>query len=182
MRRIMLKRSIAIALVPLALSTTALAASDTGTYIGISAGQAQMLGNGLSNDAGNALGVFLGHDFAHWEGITWGAEGAYNTLGNFSGMGFNGHATEADISLIGTYYLDPAKKLGVYGKVGYDHTWVSVAGNNNSEDGATYGVGLRYFITPKVETRFGYQYYAVGGSNVLSNHDSAWNMGAAYHF
>ncbi len=178
----MLKYRIAIALVPLVLSTAALADTGTGTYIGVTAGQAQMLGNGLSNDSGNSLGVFLGQDFARWKGITWGAEGAYNTMGNFSGLGFSGHSTEADISLIGTYYLDQANRLGVYGKVGYDHTWVSVAGNNNSEDGATYGAGLRYFITPKVEGRFGYQYYGIGGSNVLSNHDSGWSLGAAYHF
>ena len=180
----MFKHPIAMALIPLTLSTAALAADNGafGTYMGITAGQAQMLGNGLSSNSGNLMGVFLGQDFARWKGVTWGAEGAYNTLGNFSGLGYDGHASEADISLIGTYYLDPANKLGLYGKLGIDHTWTSVAGNTASEEGGTYGVGLRYFVTPHVETRFGFQYYSVGGSNILANHDSAWNLGVAYHF
>lgn len=180
----MLKHSIATALISITLSTAALAEynSTFGTYVGITAGQAQMLGNGLSSNSGNALGVLLGQDFAKWKGVTWGAEGAYNTLGNFSGLGYAGHSSEADISLIGTYYLDRANRLGLYGKLGIDHTWVSAAGNTASEDGGTYGVGLRYFVTPHVETRLGFQYYGVGGSNILANHDSGWNLGAAYHF
>ncbi len=177
----MLKHPVAIALIPFALSTAALAA-DNGTYVGITTGQTQMLGNGLATDAGNVMGLFLGRDFARWEGVTWGAEGTYSTLGNFSGPGYAGHASEADISLIGTYYLDQANKLGLYGKAGIAHTWVSVAGSTSSEEGGTYGVGLRYFVTPRVEARFGFQYYSIGGSNVLANHDSGWLLGAAYHF
>ncbi len=177
----MSKQAIIVALLPLALSTAAMAAGSD-TYVGVTAGQSQMLGNGLSTNTGNEFGVFLGHDFTRWAGITWGGEVSYNTLGNFSGLGVNGHSSEADASLIATYYLDPANRLGIYGKVGYDHTWVSVAGGTQSEDGAAYGAGLRYFFTRQVEGRFGYQYYAVGGSNLLSNHESSWALGAAYHF
>jgi opacity protein-like surface antigen len=161
------------------LASSAYAADNSSAnYMGLTLGQSQMDAGGLSGSTGNAFGVFVGHDFNK----NFGIEAAYNGLGNFSGYGISGHSTEADVSAIGTYYLDGSNTVGLYGKVGIDHTWVNAYGVTDSETGMTYGLGMRYKVTSHIEGRFGLQYYGIGGSNAYYNHETAWSLGAAYRF
>lgn len=166
----------------LVASATVAQAADTGTYLGINTGQARLDGNGFSSNTGDLLGVFVGQDLWKMQALKLGVEGNYSTLGNFSGMMGDGHAREADASLIGTYYLDGANRVGVYAKAGVAHTWITAAGGGSSQTGGTYGVGLRYHFTPQVEGRLGAQYYDLGDATPFYNHSTAWTLGAAYHF
>ncbi|MDE2342225.1 MAG: porin family protein [Betaproteobacteria bacterium] len=176
----MKKHAIALA-GALALGSVA-AHADTGTYLGINVGQAHMNGNGFSSDTGDLLGLFVGQDLWKAHAMRLGVEGSYNTLGNFSGLMGDGHAREGDVSLIGTYYLDPANTVGLYAKAGVAHTWITAAAGGSSQTGGTYGVGVRYHFTPQVEGRLGAQYYDLGDSTPFYNHSTAWTLGAAYHF
>ena len=171
-----------IALVALLFFTAATTAwaneNSSGYYLGLTAGQGVTAASNLTSDTGNAFGAFVGKDLDR----NWGVEAAYNTLGNFSGYGYSGHSNEFDVSLIGTYYFDPKNMLGLYGKVGVDRTWVSANGMTSGDTGGTYGFGLRYNATRQIEARLGMQYYGTGTSNPYYNHNTAWNMGVAYHF
>ncbi|NDU92315.1 MAG: porin family protein [Ferrovum sp.] len=175
-----MKKQIALAVIlTVTTATAALAAeSSNGFYVGVTAGQGVTAASNVTNDTGNAFGVFVGKELNHY----WGIEAAYNTLGNFSGYGYSGHSNEFDVSLIGTYYLDSKDVVGLYGKLGVDHTWVSANGATSSDTGGTYGFGLRYNATKQIEARLGLQYYGTGTSNAYYNHNTAWNLGVAYHF
>lgn len=170
----------------LALSLLAFVASvsaDGGTFVGINAGQSTLASSSLASDQGRAFGVFVGHDYDKYAGIVWGAEGAYNSLGNFGGVGGErGYIEEIDATLVGTRYFNDANTLGLYGKVGIDHTWVSGYGQVFDNSGYTYGFGLRYLATQKIEARLGYQYYGIGSASPMFGHESVVNLGAAYHF
>ena len=175
------KRITAFAAVLAAAGATAQAA-ETGTYLGINVGQSHINGNGFSSSTGDLLGIFVGQDLWKMQAMKLGVEGAYNTLGNFSGVMGDGHAREGDVSLIGTYYLDGANRVGVYAKAGVAHTWLTAADGGSSQTGGTYGVGLRYHFTPQIEGRLGAQYYDLGDATPFYNHSTTWALGAAYHF
>ncbi len=175
-----MKKQIAlVAILIIAATTTAMATENSsGYYVGVTAGQGVTAASNLTSDTGNAFGAFVGKDLNRYFGI----EATYNTLGNFSGYGYSGHSNEFDVSLIGTYYFDPKDVVGLYGKVGVDHTWVTANGNTSGDTGGTYGFGLRYNATRQIEARLGLQYYGTGSSNAYYNHNTAWNLGVAYHF
>ncbi len=128
----MKKNALALAAALMAAGAAAQAA-DNGTYFGISAGQSQINGNGFSSDTGDLLGFFVGQDLWKMQAMKLGVEGTYSSLGNFSGIMGDGHAREGDVSLIGTYYLDSANRVGVYAKAGVAHTWVTAPGGGSSQ-------------------------------------------------
>jgi opacity protein-like surface antigen len=158
------------------LTTTAMAGSESGLYLGASLGQAAVKADGETatgddfdfseEDAGYK--IFAGYNFGIIPLLDLAVEGAYVDFGNPSGSLVDG--TDIDLSVSGWDVFGVVAgtfgPFGIFGKAGLIY-WDSDADIGNSSDSDSgsdpaYGLGAKFQLG-SIAIRAEYEYFDMSG-------------------
>ena len=196
-----MKKIAAVALLSAVVATPAVAA-DSGFYAGVTVGQSRISAPAnivLSKSTDTAAGVLLGTQIDK----NWGVELFYTNVGKFSGTNLAGTAIGSGkgdawgVDVVGTLPLSDVFSL--YGKLGIASVKTRASGymigtgapttlSGASRTTASYGLGLKYNVTPMFALRLGWDRYAaaVSGASFAGSKDkfntNVWTVGALISF
>jgi OOP family OmpA-OmpF porin len=128
--------------------------------------------------------IFGGMQFSPWFGV----ETAYVDLGKIKTDAGDAKVHGVPIDLVGSIPFTGFPQLVPFAKLGtvYTHSDVSGipnAGNSSNGWDWTYGVGLKYYITPPLAIRGEWERFRTKGILGNTNDDvDLWSVGLEWHF
>jgi OOP family OmpA-OmpF porin len=153
--------AIALAVAP------AVAMAQSPWYAGVHIGQADI---DEANDEDTAFRILGGYQINQ----NFAAELAYTDFGKVQGA--KGNAIE----LVGVGSLPVANQFSVYGKLGLSRGEFKASGVSEDSIEVTYGVGVRYDVTPTVGARLEWQNYPDVGDG--ASDVSVLSVGVVFKF
>jgi OOP family OmpA-OmpF porin len=153
--------AIALAVAP------AVAMAQSPWYAGVHIGQADI---DEANDEDTAFRILGGYQINQ----NFAAELAYTDFGKVQGA--KGNAIE----LVGVGSLPVANQFSVYGKLGLSRGEFKAGGVSEDSVEVTYGVGVRYDVTPTVGARLEWQNYPDVGDG--ASDVSVLSVGVVFKF
>ncbi len=176
----------------IAVSSTTLAGSDTGLYIGASAGQAQLDFDGERadldqisdveidiDDDDTAYKIFVGYNIGLVPLVDLGLEAAYVDFGTFNGRVDTNDDSDFEVdgwtgAALAGVNLGP---VGIFGKAGFIN-WDGELESFEEEDGTDplYGVGVKFSLF-SLQLRAEYERYDLDDFDI-----DYFSVGAAFTF
>jgi OOP family OmpA-OmpF porin len=145
-------------------------------YIGINVGQ-NKYDRTLPDDTSDAVGILGGISFNRFFAVELG----YIDLGSVDlapGSSLKGNAWS--LSAVG--FLPLGDNFSLFAKAGAAQTEITAAGLSQTNNGATYGAGGQFNITPAIGIRVSYDRYKVGGGAIPEFNTNVTSIGALFQF